>query len=106
MSIGTGEDELITLLLHAGLFKRFVEWTNFIFILVNMLRKYNIILYSTATISISDCLLSSQLFLREDNKNKAVWHLEFILNPTVQRFSVRSLLDFCSGPKKLHLVIQ
>lgn len=104
MSTGTGEDELLTLLLHAGLLKRFVEWTNFIFILVNMLRKYNTILYSTATISIRNCLLSSQLFLREDNKDKAVWPLEFIPNPTVQRFSVRSL-DFCSGPKKLHLMI-
>lgn len=39
MSAGGGEADLLTLLLRAGLFKRFVEWANFIFILVNVLRK-------------------------------------------------------------------
>lgn len=46
MSTGTGEAEFLTLLLRAGLFKRFLEWTNFIFILVNMLMKDHIVFYS------------------------------------------------------------
>lgn len=46
MSTSTGEAELLTLLLPAGLFKRFVEWTNFIFLLVNMVRKDHIVFYS------------------------------------------------------------
>lgn len=46
MSTGTGAAELLTLLLHAGIFKRFVEWKNFIFILVNMLRKDHMVLSS------------------------------------------------------------
>lgn len=103
MSTGTGEAELLTLLLHAGLFKRFVEWTNFIFILVNMLRKDRIVFSSNK--------LYWKLFIvfpvisQKDNKDRqAVWHLEFIHNPKIQRFSGKSL-DFVVVQKKLHLMI-
>jgi len=43
MSTGRGEADLLTLLLHAGLFKSFVEWANFIFILVNVPRKHHVV---------------------------------------------------------------
>lgn len=46
MSTGKGEADLLTLLLHAGLFEMFVEWTNFIFVLVKVLRKDHIVFYS------------------------------------------------------------
>lgn len=43
MPTGTGEAELLTPLLHAELFKSFVAWANFIFNLVNVLRKNHIV---------------------------------------------------------------
>lgn len=43
MSTGRGEADSLTLLLHAGLLKRLVERANFIFMLVNVPRKYHIV---------------------------------------------------------------
>lgn len=96
MSTGRGEADTLTLLLHAGLLKRFVEFY------IHVGKCAEEIPYCILQ---EKNLLETRLFLREDKGMQAVWCLEFVLAPTPLGFSCRSP-GFCRGPRKLHLMIQ